>query len=79
MIGKDARIHLSRKDLDLIEKNFNARWQPRNYAPTPEEHRREDQRENRRDAGVAFLILAVLLVVLIVGGMLAVAYVEGRL
>ncbi len=42
---------------------------------TPEQQRREA----RRDAGVAFLILACVIVVVIVGVMLAVAWVEGRL
>ena len=80
MIGKDARIHLSRKDLGLIEKNINARRQPRDYAPTPEKRRRElRRREQRRDAGWAFVVLVVLLVLLIGGGMLAVAWLEGRL
>ncbi len=37
------------------------------------------RRQERRDAGWAFLIIACLLVALIGGGMLAVAYVEGRL
>ena len=37
------------------------------------------RREDRRDAGLAFVALAVLLVVLIGGGMLAVAWLEGRL
>ena len=41
----------------------------------PEERRRED----RRDAGWAFLVIAVLLVLLIGSGMLLVAYIEGRL
>ena len=42
---------------------------------TPEERRRED----RRDAGVAFVGIACLLVLLVGGGMLLVAYVEGKL
>ncbi len=37
------------------------------------------RRQDRRDAGLAFVIIAVLLVVLISGGMLAVAWIEGRL
>ena len=37
------------------------------------------RREQRRDAGLAFVGLAVLLVLLIGGGMLAVAWLEGRL
>ena len=42
---------------------------------TPEQRRRDD----RRDAGWAFVGLAILLVMLIGGGMLAVAWLEGRL
>ncbi len=37
------------------------------------------RRQERRDAGWAFLIIACLLVVLIVGAWLAVAWLEGRL
>ena len=37
------------------------------------------RREQRRDAGWAFVGLAVLLVLLIGGGMLAVALIEGKL
>ena len=37
------------------------------------------RRQDRRDAGLAFVVIACLLVVLIGGGMLAVAYVEGKL
>ena len=36
------------------------------------------RRQDRRDAGLAFVVIACLLVVLIGGGMLAVAYVEGK-
>ena len=42
---------------------------------TPEKFRREQ----RRDAGWAFVGIAVLLVVLIGSGMLVVAWLEGRL
>ena len=42
---------------------------------TPEEFRRAQ----RRDAGWAFLIIAVLLVLLLGGGMLLVAFIEGKL
>ena len=37
------------------------------------------RREQRRDAGLAFVAIACALVLLIGGGMLLVAYVEGRL
>ena len=37
------------------------------------------RRQDRRDAGVAFVAIACALVVLISGGMLAVAWLEGRL
>lgn len=47
---------------------------------TPEErHRRDFQREQRRDAGVAFVVLACLLVLLIGCGMLLIALIEGKL
>ncbi len=42
---------------------------------TPEEF----NRERRRDAGVAFFGIACLLVLLIGGGMLLVAWIEGKL
>ncbi len=46
----------------------------------PEERRRRDLlREQRRDAGRAFLIVACVIAVAIAGGMLAVAWLEGRL
>ncbi len=61
MIGK-ARIHLSRKDLDLIERNLNRGRQPRDYFP--ERHRR---REARRGAGVAFVGLVCLAVAIVAG------------
>ncbi len=68
MIGKDARIHLGRKDLDLIEKNLIRRRQPLDFAPTPEDRaRRAWRRDQRRDLIPVVVGLACLLVVIVAG------------
>ncbi len=64
--------------LDLCKRLMGGSHLAKQYTPdewTPEQRRRED----RRDAGLAFLIIASLLVALIGGGMVLVALIEGKL